>query len=423
MKELLEQLHLEPLSPEGAIDAGAEEELFRRVGQQAARQALIRRWEQADPVASEPACEGCGKRMKALGERSKRLRTLCGEGTILRQVHYCSGCQRTQVPLDQRLGVEQSGMTPGLARVVCRTALELAYQQSQQLLTDTLGFSPCSAREVERIAKQHGQGLEARPTEQTRPERKARRLSSKPRAQYCLAIDGVMIAGLPDAASHCVNWHEVKLATGFDPRQIQPSFYVAGREEAEGFGKRLWRQLEQQALDERRFRQLLGDGARWIWNLAESYFPGVPQLLDFYHAAQHLHATAEAVWPGQAIAYRWWQQRLEQLRCGQESNFFAALQWLAKRHTLEDVEASPQRLLKYFEENRDRLNYPWALRHHLPIGSGQVESAARHIVQQRLKQSGMRWSDPGAQAILNLRTLHRNGDFEQYWENRASASA
>jgi hypothetical protein len=57
------------------------------------------------------------------------------------------------------------------------------------------------------------------------------------------------------------------------------------------------------------------------------------------------------------------------------------------------------------------------------IGSGQVESAARHIVQQRLKQSGMRWSDAGAQAILNLRTLHRNGDFEQYWETLAFNTA
>jgi hypothetical protein len=57
---------------------------------------------------------------------------------------------------------------------------------------------------------------------------------------------------------------------------------------------------------------------------------------------------------------------------------------------------------------------------HLPIGSGAVESGAGHIVQQRLKQSGMRWSDPGAQAILNLRSLHRNGEFEQYWANFAA---
>jgi hypothetical protein len=167
------------------------------------------------------------------------------------------------------------------------------------------------------------------------------------------------------------------------------------------------------------FRLILGDGAPWIWNLAATHFPGVPQLLDFYHAAEHLHATAEALWP-EATAHSWWQRRLEQLRSGQVANFLASLQWLAKRHHTSDPAVSPQRLLKYFEDNRDRLNYGWALRAHLPIGSGQVESAARHIVQQRLKQSGMRWSDVGAQAILNLRTLHRNGDFEQYWETLAS---
>jgi hypothetical protein len=68
-------------------------------------------------------------------------------------------------------------------------------------------------------------------------------------------------------------------------------------------------------------------------------------------------------------------------------------------------------------KNKERLNYHGALRAKLPIGSGSVESAARHLVQQRLKQAGMRWSDTGAQAILNLRTMHRNGKFEQYWEN------
>jgi len=65
--------------------------------------------------------------------------------------------------------------------------------------------------------------------------------------------------------------------------------------------------------------------------------------------------------------------------------------------------------------------YTDALNKNLPIDSGTVESAGKHIVQQRLKQSGMRWSLPGAQAVLNLRTRHRNGQLEQYWENYAAA--
>lgn len=121
------------------------------------------------------------------------------------------------------------------------------------------------------------------------------------------------------------------------------------------------------------------------------------------------------------IANQWWHRRLDQLKAGELGNFFAALKLIAKQRTTSDPAVSPKRLLHYFEENRQGLGYAEALKHNLPIGSGVVESAGRHIVQQRLKQSGMRWSIPGAQAILNLRTRHRNGQFEQYWENYAAA--
>ena len=100
---------MEPLAGGETIDAGAEEELFRRVGQQAAREALVRRWEQADPE-TEAECRGCRQRMKGLGQRSRQLRTLCGEVRIERRVYYCSSCQQTEAPLDRQLGLEQSGL-------------------------------------------------------------------------------------------------------------------------------------------------------------------------------------------------------------------------------------------------------------------------------------------------------------------------
>jgi hypothetical protein len=172
-------------------------------------------------------------------------------------------------------------------------------------------------------------------------------------------------------------------------------------------------------LDENSFRLVLGDGAPWIWNLVDLHLPGVMQLLDFYHASQHIYATAQLLW-SQEAANRWWHRRLEQLKGGQIPHFFAALQRLARSHQDIDSDQSPRRLLQYFRDNQARLGYAWAIKNHLPIGSGMVESAARHIVQQRLKQSGMRWSEAGAQSILNLRTLHRNGQFEQYWEDFSS---
>jgi hypothetical protein len=237
---------------------------------------------------------------------------------------------------------------------------------------------------------------------------------------HCVAIDGTMIPGLPDPLDHRLIWHEVKLATIFDIRDIEAPFYVTSTENAETFGMQLWGELDSMGMDARNLVQVIADGAPWIWNLADLHFPGVPQLLDFYHAAEHLHETAAALWPD-GIANQWWRRRLDQLRAGELNNFFAALKLIAKRRATNDPAVSPERLLHYFEENRQRLGYAEALKRNLPIGSGVVESAGRHIVQQRLKQSGMRWSIPGAQAILNLRTRHRNGQFEQYWENYAAA--
>ena len=408
---------MEPLGAEGLIDSGAEEELFRRVGQEAAKEVLVRRWQAADEVR-ELQCGICAYRLKPLGAKPKRLRTICGTMSVKRQVYYCAQCQRTEAPLDQRLGVAGSGITPGLMRVICRSALELAYEQSQRLLRDTLGFAPCSAREVERIAKRHGDRIE-RLQGAAQADSAAQGLKKKQKPRYITAIDAAMIPGLPDPEHHCLAWHDVKLAVVFDARKLGASSYVAGREQVAFFSDRFWRHLQSRDLDERDFCLALGDGADWIWNLVELHLPGVPQLLDFYHAAEHLYATAQAVWPDQT-AGNWWQRRLQQLKEGELSNFFAALKWLARSRSGSfkgEPELSPEYLLRYFLKNKERLNYRWALAENLPIGSGSVESAARHIVQQRLKQAGMRWSDSGAQAILNLRTLHRNGKFEQYWEN------
>ena len=416
MKESLAALELTPLSANEAIDAGAEEELFRRLGQQAAGEQLRQRWETADGAVILQ-CESCQQSLKPMGRRQKQLQTICGPVVLERRIYYCQQCGQMRAPLDQRLGVEQGGMTPGLMRLVCRTALELPFQQSQQLLSDTLGFSPCSAREVERVAQRHGQLIEQ--TQNITTTTPGPRSQPGKKGSYCLAIDGVMIPGLPDPTEHCLRWHDVKLAVGFAPSKLRLPFYVAGREDAERFGQRLWDQLQCRRLDQNSFQLILGDGAPWIWHLANLHLPGVPQLLDFYHAAQHLFATAALLWPA-TTADRWWHRRLTQLQQGELPNFFGALKRLKRTHPNIVSDSSPERLLQYFCDNQQRLGYNWALKNHLPIGSGSVESAARHIVQQRLKQAGMRWSDQGAQAILNLRTLHRNGEFEQYWENFAA---
>jgi len=399
---------------DGPIDAGAEEELFRELGQRAAAAALARRWEEAGAAAVGTCCE-CGEKLQDLGIREKEFKTLCGPIVVRRRMGYCKRCHRTATALDERLNADDTGITPGLQRVICRTALEMAYEPTVALLKDTLGFTPCSAREIERIADRHGRAMEKPPNEEISAGRRRRKKTC------CLAMDGTMIPGLPDTREHRLIWHEVKLAAVVDAKDIELPFYMASTGNAEVFGARLWEEFKSRGMDGDDLAQIMADGAPWIWNLAELHFPGVPQLLDLYHAAEHLHKTAKTLWPD-AQASAWCEQRLKQLRAGELDDFFKELQEVAQEcEPVDSDSSSPKKLLNYFESNRCRLGYAKAIENNLPVGSGVIESAGRHIVQQRLKQSGMRWSLPGAQAILNLRARHRSGQFEQYWENYAAA--
>ena len=421
MKGFIGELEIEAPRLAGTIDAAADEEIFRRAGYQATTTALAQRWEQADgPVIVQ--CTGCRQTMKPIGARKKDVHTICGTVAIKRRKYYCGKCERTIAPLDRRLGIDETGITPGMMRMLCRTALELAYKKSESLLTDILGFQPCSAREIERITNKHGEKLEKQIS--AGPAGDITTLQNCNRGKYCLMIDAAMIPGLPDPVEHKLAWHDVKLAVGIDPTDVHLPFYVAGREDVGLFGKRLWHHLESHGLDVANFCLISGDGAHWIWTVADLLFPKVPQLLDFYHAAEHLYATAKLIFP-EAQAQKWWHTRLAQLKAGDLVHFFQALKRLANVHPSASPEGedkySPEKLLDYFVSNKSRLGYPWAMRNKLPIGTGAVESACRHIPQQRLKQSGMRWSDPGAQSILDLRTLHRNGEFEQYWEDFAAS--
>src|ERR1700752_1110723 len=131
MNRFLAGLGIKPPDLTEAIDTGAEEELFRRVGYQAIREVLAQRWQEADGAVIMQ-CEQCRETMKPLGERSKDVHTICGTVPLKRLKYYCNRCIRTVAPLDQRLGIDQGGVTPGLMRMSCRTGLELPYKQSER---------------------------------------------------------------------------------------------------------------------------------------------------------------------------------------------------------------------------------------------------------------------------------------------------
>jgi hypothetical protein len=213
-------------------------------------------------------------------------------------------------------------------------------------------------------------------------------------------------------------WHEVKLGVvgGQVQGKLQAQSYVAARETAEVFGTRLlgeaarrgalevvgWEgKLTGQGLACLRKVIVLGDGAHWIWNLAAEHFGERVEIIDFYHASEHVWHLAHALFGEDTVlAARWADFALAAL----SHDGAAALVSLLDQTTPPQAAAKLFRTERqYFRSNQARMDYPAFRQQGLPIGSGAVESGAKHLVQQRMKRSGARWSEQGGQAVLNVR--------------------
>jgi len=157
----------------------------------------------------------------------------------------------------------------------------------------------------------------------------------------------------------------------------------------------------------------LGDGAEWIWNMVEDRFRGVVQIVDFYHACEHLHSLCQTLEPDPAKAqtlFGAWRHRLKQNGLPwilQETTRRAARLSRGRRKTIAEQ-------LLYFRNNASRMTYRTFRRKGYFIGSGAVEGACRHIVAQRTKLSGMRWLRPGAANVLTFRCLIKSNLFDSY---------
>jgi len=154
--------------------------------------------------------------------------------------------------------------------------------------------------------------------------------------------------------------------------------------------------------------QLVADGAPWIWNLAADHFGTRTEVVDFYHAAAHLWEVAHAVYDGDTPeAARWAHTRRHELFKHGVVPVRAAL--ARARAPTAAAGETLRRERGYFATNAARMDYPTIRKQGLPIGSGAVASSAKHVIQQRMKRAGPRWSDAGGRAMLALRACTASG--------------
>jgi len=211
------------------------------------------------------------------------------------------------------------------------------------------------------------------------------------------------------------------LLQSYSPGVVRLACRMGARESfeaASAFGGRLRRESLRRGMGRAQTVIVLGDGARWIWELVRVNFPFAIEILDLYHALEHLKRLADLLYGADnpAAKQAWWQWR-EWVKNSQVSKVIEqAGKRLGKLRGPDRQEAEQE--IGYLESNQSRMRYRSYRRAGYFYGSGVVEAGCKTLIGQRLKQSGMRWSQSGAQSVLTLRSALYGQRFESYWDQR-----
>ncbi len=396
-------------------------------------------WAIAEATSNErPRCRSCHQLMRLVDSRRKRsLQGLVGDYTIARAYFVCEHCHLSTCPLDERLGLGQGEWSPGLTRVACRLGIEDSFGEAEDALFETLRID-LPTETVRRVTEQVGAVAE-NDTQEAIGRAEAGREPLA--AQEVKAKSKTLLVEADGAMVHEVDgeWHEVKSGlvaslgpevevdkqTGRVSLEMGKPVYCAGFESAEPFWYRLYVEACRLGLGTRDVDlvALLGDGADWIWRYGPRFLAvevgakrvTVIEILDIYHAFEHLGVVANAVFgQGSAKARRWFARRKEQLLANGASPILKALGWL--RRVEQDAAEEVRKALAYFTENAPRMDYPTFIARGLPIGSGAIESTCKTLIEKREKGAGMRWSESGAQNVASLRALQRSGRWHEFWK-------
>jgi hypothetical protein len=369
----------------------------------------------------QQACPGCGKQTPPWEPaRPRQVLTQCGPIRVERPWYHCPTCRRGWSVVETVLGVPTRAQTSaGVRQWGLELAASLPYREAAERLDSLTGLA-LGPETLRRLAVTVGTTIadtEADAAAQVARTQEAAAPVDRAPGLLVVETDGTMIRYLD-------GWHEVKvgLVAGWEDGHLQRPSYVAAREPAETFGPHLLGEAARRGgleiarwaggmtgrgLAILREALILGDGAAWIWKLADDHWIDRIDVVDFYHASEHLAAVAQAAFGDTPDARTWTARHRHALLAAGPDPVLAALAALtaptpATREIL-------RRERGYFRQHAERMAYHTLRLDGLPIGSGAIESAATHVVQIRLKRPGMRWSVPGARAVLALRARDRSG--------------
>ena len=381
----------------------------------------------------------CGARMESRGTKPKELLTLLGPTPYARSAFECPVCHAIRYPGDEALDVIDTTRSPGVRRMMARAGSHGTFKEGAKDL-EVYAQIEVSPKDVERVSETIGEDFEAWAA---REREVLWALEETPGQQKTIPILYVVCdgTGIPMVPAELVGrkgkqedgtarTREVKLGCVFTQTSIDEegrpirdpgsTSFVGAIEPAEAFGKRLYAEAVRRGLHQARKVSFLGDGAEWIWNLADEQFPMAIKTIDLYHAKEHVSDLCKLLFTSdlhkvEIFRKRWWAS-LEQ----------GDIDRIAEQAVKSLNPSSPnlkavETQLAYLERNRHRMRYADFRAQGLFVGSGVVEAGCKTVIALRLKRSGMEWSLWGANSIIALRCSFASDRFDDYWEYRAAS--
>lgn len=318
------------------------------------------------------------------------------------------------------------------AAVVCRGySLGL-----QRVLTDfgaDHSFAQAAAKvkehyliEVPASAARHHTQKHAVQMQQSEPQ--PARLPEGGVAQVIAETDGCMIPIVKIAAKgpkdrrkrRLLDWQEARLSLAYRAGSLE-KHYQATRQGVEVAGAQLLECARQVGAGQQSQIHCVGDGAAWIVRQVEERFGEQGSyLIDFYHVSEYLAKAAEAI---TSRAQEWRRRQQERLKRNQVGKVLAELTEHLEEEEEEEGQAPVRGCWRYLSNRLANLDYQKAIEAGLPIGSGEIESGNRSVIQARLKRSGAWWKEENAEAMLALRALRASGQWGSYWADLRQAAA
>jgi hypothetical protein len=395
-----------------------------------------------DPAHRTIPC-ACGQAADYKEIRSKQLLTVLGPVELRRPYYLCRHCHQGQFPDDAALGVAGLESSPGVRRMEAVVGSEMPFAHGCKPMQELAGLE-VPAKAIERAAEAIGAQIAQRDDQAIgRAKQLVLPMISKQNIpKMYVLMDGVQVpvvaaetvgrtgrtegqrARTRECRLGCVFTQTALDEEGRPVRDPGSTTYVGAIETAEEFGFRIYTEAWQRGWEWATIRVVLGDGAVWIWNLADRHFPGAIQIVDLYHARQHLWDIAALLYPNDPGAKKTWMAPLKDLLDGgQIESLVERLRILAadRLATQPALAAEIVKQAEYFQTNTLRMRYPEFRAQGLFVGSGVIEAGCKTVVGARLKRSGMFWTVRAANAIIALRCCRFNGRFEDFWEQQRAA--